>query len=45
MPETGGKMTIIKTLAGLIIVGTAGWILISVAIVHAGKDMRIWEDW
>lgn len=45
MPETGGNMIIVKTLAGLIIAGTAGWILISVAIVHAGEDMRIWEGW
>ncbi len=38
-------MTIIKTVAGLIIAGAAGWILISVAVVHAGEDMRIWEEW
>lgn len=38
-------MTIIKTVAGLIIAGAAGWLLISVAVVHAGEDMRIWEEW
>lgn len=44
MPETGGKMTIILIMAGLSATGLAGLILISVAVTHAGEDMRIWEN-
>lgn len=39
------KRIIIKIAAGLLITGAAGWILVLVAVVHAGEDMRIWEDW
>lgn len=34
-------MTIILIVAGLFAIGIAGWILISVAVVHAGEDMRM----
>lgn len=37
-------MTIILIVAGLFVMGLAGWILISVAVTHAGEDMRIWEN-
>lgn len=37
-------MVVILIVAGLAVMGSAGWILISVAVTHAGEDMRIWED-
>lgn len=36
-------MTIILIMAGLSAM-VAGLILISVAVTHAGEDMRIWEN-